>query len=183
LLKGTDALVELNVQRGDRPSDEQAVAFVKEVAEKAEDAGLKVVIYPHAAFHIERVDHAVRIAKATGCDNVGVAFNLCHFLKVQPMDDLAATLEAAKPLLWSVSVCGADEGGSDWATLIRPLDEGTFDQAALLRKLRAVGFQGPVGLQCYNVKVDSRQHLARSMGAWKTALKASLADVPVPDRE
>lgn len=183
LLKGTDALVELNVQRGDRPSDEQAIAFVKEVAEKAKDAGLKVVIYPHAAFHIERVDHAVRIAKATGCDNVGVAFNLCHFLKVQPMDDLAATLEAAKPLLWSVSVCGADEGGSDWATLIRPLDEGTFDQAALLRKLRAVGFKGPVGLQCYNVKVDSRQHLARSMGAWKTALKASLADVALPDRE
>ena len=133
-----------------------------------------MVLYPHFNFHIERVDHALRIAKATGCDNVGVAFNLCHFLKVQPQGDLKATLEEAKPLLWSVSICGADTGGTDWNTLIRPLDEGTFDQAALLRQLRGIGFGGPVGLQCYNIKTDPKQNLDRSMKAWKKHLAASL---------
>lgn len=177
MLKGTDVLVELNVQRGKDPNDAQAVAFVKEIAGKAKESGLKVVLYPHAGFHIERVDHALRIARATGCDNVGVTFNLCHFLKVQPADDLRATLEAAKPLLWSISLCGADAGGKDWNTLIRPLDEGDFDKALLLGYLREIGFKGPVGLQCFNIRIDPKQNLARSMEAWKKLLATQRSGV------
>ena len=177
MLKGTDVLVELNVQRGKDPNDAQAVAFVKEIAGKAKESGLKVVLYPHAGFHIERVDHALRIARATGCDNVGVTFNLCHFLKVQPADDLRATLEAAKPLLWSISLCGADAGGKDWNTLIRPLDEGDFDKALLLGHLREIGFKGPVGLQCFNIRIDPKQNLARSMEAWKKLLATQRSGV------
>lgn len=173
MLKGTDALVELTAHRGTNPNDEQAVAFVRAIAGKAKESGLKVVLYPHVNFHIERVDHALRIARATGCDNVGVAFNLCHFLKVQPNDEVGATLEEAKPMLWSISVCGADADGTDWSTLIRPLDEGTFDQVNLLRDLRRIGFKGPVGLQCFNIKIDPKQNLARSMNAWMKHLAAS----------
>lgn len=171
-LKGTDALIELNVQRGKEPSDTQAIAMVREIAGKAKAAGLRVVIYPHDKFHIERVDHAVKIAKATGCDNVGVAFNLCHFLKVQPTDDLAATLADARPLLWSVSLCGADADGKDWNTLIRPLDEGTYDPSVLLRQLRDSGFKGAIGLQCFNIRIDAKENLTRSMQAWKKHLGA-----------
>jgi sugar phosphate isomerase/epimerase len=170
ILKGTDTLIELNVRKGKNPNDEQAIALVSEIADKAKAAGLKVVIYPHANFHIERLDHAVRIAeavKATGRDNVGVTFNLCHFLKVQPSDDLSAALLAAKPYLWSASICGADKDGKDWPTLIRPLDEGTYDQASLLKKLQEIGFNGTIGLQCYNIKIDPTQHLTRSQNAWK----------------
>lgn len=172
LLKGTDAIVELNVQRGKNSTDAAAVALVKDIADKAKAAGLKVALYPHANDHIERVDHAVRIAKASGCDNVGVAFNLCHFLKCQPDDDAAAALKAAQPLLWSVSVCGADKDGKDWKTLIRPLDEGTFDQVALLRALRDAGYKGPVGLQCFAIAIDPKENLTRSMQAWQKHLAA-----------
>ncbi len=167
LLKGSDALVELNLQRGVNPNDDQAIALVKEIAAKAKAAGLKVVLYPHANFHVERLDHALRIAKASGCDNVGVTFNLCHYLKVQPKDDLAAVLADAKPLLWSLSLCGAEAEGTDWSTLIRPLDEGTFDQAGLLRNLSRIGFKGPVGLQCYSNKTPPTQNLTRSIQTWK----------------
>lgn len=173
LLKGRDAIVELNVQRGKNPNDEQAAAFVKEIAGLARKSGVKVVLYPHANFHIERIDHAVRIAKASDCDNVGVIFNLCHFLKVEPESDLRKTLENAKPHLWAASTCGADADGKSWNTLIRPLDEGTFDQAALLRHLREIGFAGPVGLQCYSIKIDAEENLTRSMEAWKKHLAAS----------
>ena len=171
-LKGTKTLVELNVRRGNNPNDEQTIELVREIADKAKDSGLKVVLYPHANFHIERLDHAVRIAKATGRDNVGVTFNLCHFLKVQSGEDLAAALHDAKSLLWSISTCGADADGKDWKTLIRPLDEGNFDQTSLLKTLREIGFQGPIGLQCYNIKIDSRKHLARSRKAWEKHLAA-----------
>jgi sugar phosphate isomerase/epimerase len=173
LLKGSDALIEINVQRGSNPNDEQAIAMIKEIADKAKEAGLKVVIYPHANFHIERIDHALKIAKATGCDNVGIAFNLCHFLKVQSQDDLSTTLAEAKPLLWSVSICGADADGKNWDALIRPLDEGTFDQAALLKSLREIGYANSIGLQCYNIRIDPKQNLSRSIQAWKKYLAAS----------
>ena len=173
LLKGTSALVELNVQRGKEPNDVQAIALVRHVADLAKDAGLKVVIYPHFNFHIERLDHALKIAKATESDNVGVAFNLCHFLKVQPDEDLPMLLAECKPLLWSVSICGADADGKDWNTLIRPLDEGNFDQAAFLRNLRGIGYQGAVGLQCFNIRLAPRDHLARSISAWRKHLPAS----------
>jgi sugar phosphate isomerase/epimerase len=176
MLKGTNALVEINVQRGRDPSDIQAIAMVSEIADKAKEAGLRVVLYPHDNFHIERVDHALKIAKATGRENVGVAFNLCHFLKVQPTDDLATLLREAKPLLWSVSICGADSDGKDWGTLIRPLDEGTFDQATLLLTLRGIGYDGAVGLQCFNIQIDARKNLSRSIEAWSKHLAASQRD-------
>ncbi len=166
ILKGTDALIELNVQRGNDPNDTQAIAMVKEIGEKAKAAGLKVVIYPHDKFYIERVDHAVKIAKATGCDNIGVAFNLCHFLKVQPTDDLSKTLADAKPLLWSVSISGADADGKDWNTLIRPLDEGTFNPSVFLKLLREINYDGAIGLQCFNIRIDAKENLTRSIQAW-----------------
>lgn len=166
-LKGTDAIVELNVQRGDDPQEGHAVTLVKHIAAEAKAAGLKVILYPHFNDYIERVDHALRIAKASGCDNVGVAFNLCHFLKVQPQDDLTATLAAAKDHLWTISLCGADADGKDWNTLIRPLDEGTFDQAKLLRSLKEQGYSGPIGLQCFGIRMAPREHLTRSWTAWK----------------
>jgi sugar phosphate isomerase/epimerase len=168
LLKGRDALVELFVQGGKDATDEQAVAFVKEIAAQAEKSGLRVVLYPHSGFYIDTVDDALRIAKASECDNVGVIFNLCHFLKVEPGADLRATLDKAKPLLWSASTCGADTNGTNWNTLIRPLDEGSFDQTVLLRHLGEIGFKGPVGLQCYGIKIDPKENLQRSMKAWKT---------------
>ena len=174
LLKGTDVLVELNVQRGKEPNDDQAIALVRHVADMAKESGLKVVLYPHLNFHIERFEHALKIAKATERNNVGVAFNLCHFLKIQPNDDLPALLAEAKPLLWSVSVCGADTDGKDWNSLIRPLDEGTFDQAALLRTLEGIGYKGAVGLQCFNIRIAPRDHLARSIIAWRKHLAAEL---------
>jgi sugar phosphate isomerase/epimerase len=167
-LKGTDAIVELNIHRGDDPQEVHVLNLVKQVAADAKAAGLRVILYPHATDCVERVDQALRIAKASGCDNVGIAFNLCHFLKVQPGDDFAQTIAAAKDRLWSVSICGADRDGKDWTTLIRPLDEGSVDQSALLRLLKENGYHGPIGLQCYNIRLAPRDHLARSLAKWKS---------------
>lgn len=173
MLKGRDALVELYVQKGRGAGDAQAAAFVKEIAAEAERNGLRVVLYPHADFYVETIGDALRVAKASGCDNVGVAFNLCHFLKVEPDRDLRGSLEEAKPLLWSFSTCGADVGGGDWKALIQPLDAGTFDQVSLLRHLREIGYTGDVGLQCYGIKAPSKEHLPRSLAAWKKTIAAA----------
>ena len=166
-LKGRDTILELYIQ-GSKTShtDEHAVAFVQEIADQAKDSGLRVVLYPHAGFYVDTIGDAVRVARKCKRDNVGVMFNLCHYLKVEPKTDLKAALTEAKPLLWQVSTSGAEIGGNNWGQLIQTLDRGTFDQNNLFQILREIGFSGNVGFQCYAIRGDSRENLKRSIEAW-----------------
>ena len=139
---------------------------MQEIADHAKAHGVKIVLYPHTGFYIDRLSDAVRIARKAKRDNVGVMFNLCHFLRVEPKTDLAAALKDAGPLLWRVSTSGAEIDGTSWGQLIQTVDRGNYDQVALRAQLRAVGFQGPVGFQCYAIRGDSKTNLQRSINAW-----------------
>lgn len=172
-LTGHDTIIELFVQGNSQNTDEEAVAFIREVADLAKASDLSVVLYPHSGFYIDTLGDAVRIARKAERENVGVMFNLCHFLKVEPDSDLRATLENAGDLLWRVSINGAEVGGTQWNTLIQPLDQGSFDQVDLLRTLREIGFSGDVGLQCFSVPGDPEENLKRSLAAWRRLLAAS----------
>jgi len=166
-LKGRDTILELFVQGNKKSNtDEQAVAFVREIADQAKESGLRIVLYPHAGFYVDTLGDAVRVARKCKRDNVGVMFNLCHYLKVEPKTDLKAALTDAKPLLWQVSTSGAKKGGNSWGQLIQTLDRGDYDQKALFQMLREIGFKGNVGFQCYAIRGDSRENLKRSIEAW-----------------
>jgi hypothetical protein len=98
-------------------------------------------------------------------------FNLCHWMKTTPdAGELKDLLARAMPRLVAVSLSGSDDvaavksGKGKW---IRPLDEGTYDIGAFLALLRELNYAGPVGLQCYGLRGDARDHLARSMAAWR----------------
>ncbi|MEC9093267.1 MAG: TIM barrel protein [Planctomycetota bacterium] len=171
-LKNRATVVELFV--GGKGTDEQAVAAVRNVAQAAKQSGLKIVLYPHSGCHVDHVGDAVRIAKKVDRNNVGVMFNLCHFLMVEPDSNLKTELEKARPYLWRVSICGAEVGTRNWTTLIQPLDQGDFQQSHLLGLLKSMGYKGPVGLQCYGVKGDSRNHLKRSIAQWKNLIQATV---------
>jgi sugar phosphate isomerase/epimerase len=173
LLKGRDAMLALLI-RGGRPSDAsldaRAVAVIGEIADMARESGVRVVLYPHVNNWLEKVDDCVRVAKKTNRANVGVMFNLCHWIKISDETQLHATLAAAMPYLAAVSINGTDTaaeiraGKGNW---IQPLDSGTFDMSVLLKALRDLGYRGPIGLQCYGIRGDARDHLARSMAAWR----------------
>ena len=166
-LNGRDTILELFVQGNKKSNtDEQAVAFVREIADQAKESGLRIVLYPHAGFYVDTLGDAVRVARKCERDNVGVMFNLCHYLKVEPKTDLKAALTEAKPLLWQVSTNGAQKSGNSWGQLIQTLDRGDYDQKALFQMLRELGFKGNVGFQCYAIRGDSRENLKRSIGAW-----------------
>ncbi len=166
-LKGRETILELFVQGSKKSNtDEQAVAFVREIADQAEESGLRIVLYPHAGFYVDTLGDAARVARKCKRDNVGVMFNLCHYLKVEPKTDLKAALTDAKPLLWQVSTSGAKKGGNNWGQLIQTLDRGDYDQKSFFQMLRELGFQGNVGFQCYAIRGDSRENLKRSIEAW-----------------
>jgi sugar phosphate isomerase/epimerase len=98
---------------------------------------------------------------------LGICFNLCHFLRCTPDGDADALLRRAGPRLLAVTVNGAAAKGSDWNTLIQPLDRGDYDLRPLLRTLDAIEYRGPIGLQAFGINLPPREHLARSMTAWR----------------
>ena len=162
----------LTVQSGrHKPSstegDERAVEIVRELADAASESGIRIALYPHTWFWLERVEDAVRIAGKVDRPNVGVTFNLCHWLRKDRPDTLKDRLDLAKPFLFRVTINGADPEG-DWDRLIQPLDRGSFDVSRVLKELRRIGYTGPIGLQCYNIKENKLDHLSRSIMAWNS---------------
>jgi len=153
---------------GSAGGDEAAVATVRGMAELASRAGLRVALYPHTGDYAERVADNVRLALRAGRDNVGVTWNLCHWLKAEDGRDFEVTAALAMPLLMRVTINGADvpEGGLGWDRLIQPLDAGSYDVYGFVSRLRRLGYTGPIGLQGYGIGGDHREILARSLAAW-----------------
>jgi sugar phosphate isomerase/epimerase len=171
-LKGRDTILGLLIQgkpRSTEENDPQAVQIVREIADMAEESGIRVALYPHVGDWIERVEDAVRVAKKVDRKNVGVTFNLCHWLAVDDRKNMRPLMELAMPHLFVVTVNGSNRNVSrsqrqGW---IQPLDRGTYDVGKFIRALRKLGYSGPVGLQCYGIKGDVRENLKGSIDAWR----------------
>lgn len=187
-LKGRDTMLALLVSGAppsDPSGDDRAVELVREIADLAAASGVRVALYPHAGDWLERVEDAIRVVQKVERPNVGLMFNLCHWLKVDDEENLKPLLSAAMPYLFAVSIHGADRadeihaGTGNW---IQPLDSGTFDISAFLDTLRRLGYSGPIGLQCYGIPGDARDHLTRSITAWRTLIdpvpSAAATDTP-----
>jgi sugar phosphate isomerase/epimerase len=172
-LKGRGTALWLHVHGDPSPEhglDDRAVQVLREIADLAEASELPVVLYPHTGFYVATAADAVRLVKQVDRDNVGASFNLCHFLKQHPPDQMAACLEQAMPCLFLVSINGADAGDTQamgWDRLIQTLDRGSYKVTQVLEQLNEGGYRGPVGLQCYAIKGDIRDNLARSIAAWQ----------------
>jgi len=173
LLQGRDtALVLLisGLSPSDTAGDGSAVKIIREIGDLAHSEGLKVVLYPHAGYWLERLEDALGLVQKVNRPNVGVMFNLCHWLKVDQEENLKPLLKSALPHLFAVSINGTDKaidiqtGKGNW---IQPLDSGSFDLLGLLKTLKELNYNGPVGLQCYGIPGDARDHLSRSMIAWR----------------
>jgi sugar phosphate isomerase/epimerase len=172
VLRGTNAMLWLFVQSKQyKPSspdgDDRAVEILREIADMAADANVRVALYPHTGFWVERVEDAVRVAKKVDRSNVGVTFNLCHWLMVDGDKNAKSLIQQAMPHLFVVTINGADSGGKDWKTLIQTLDRGTFDIRGFLRTLSDCGYTGPIGFQGYGIGGDAYDNLKRTMNAWR----------------
>jgi len=158
---------------GAKPSDtsvdERAVAIIREMSDLARESGAQLLLYPHTKNWIERIEDAVRVAEKVDRPNVGAMFNLCHWLRVCEDRDYKTRLQRAMPRLFAVSINGADERDDKpgWTHYIQPLGSGNFDMATFLKTLKELGYKGPIGLQCFGIGGDAREHLARSMAAWR----------------
>ncbi len=171
-LKGRDTVIWLTVHGlpDDGKHDDRAVAAVRQVGQWAKAAGLRVALYPHGGFYVGRFQDAIRVADKVDMPNVGSSFNLVHWISAEGNNDYAPFLKQAMPRMILVSINGADVN-SGTGKLIQTLDQGKYDVFAVLKTLRTLGYDGPIGLQCYNIKGDRRENLKRSMDAWRKFVK------------
>jgi len=172
ILKGRNGMLWLFVlskklKPSDSAGDPRAVEILCEVAEMAAEANVRVALYPHTGFWVERVEDAVRVAKKVDRSNLGVTFNLCHWLMVDDEKNAESLIKSAMPHLFVVTINGADGGGKDWKTLIQTLDRGTFDMQRFLKTLYDCGYSGPIGFQGYGIGGDAHDNLKRTIDAWR----------------
>ena len=177
-LKGRPATVAV-LLRGFKPGDPQGmgpgVKVLRELGDAAAEAGVRISIYNHVGDWSERVPFIVDVVKQVNHPQVGFNFNLCHWLKVEGRGEYGPLLRENAAKLFCVTISGATVGAAAWTNgLIQPLDQGDFDHRPLLALLDEIGYRGPVGLMCFGVPGDAREHLARSMAAWRK-LKQSLS--------
>jgi len=168
-LKGRDTIIWLFIT-GRMPDgddgDKQAVEVVRQVADLAEESGLRVVLYPHHGFYVDRVEDGLRIVKQAQRKNVGTSLNLCHWIRSGDKTSIEKRIEELGKHLFLVSINGADNEGG-WNRLIRTLDQGEYDVYNFLGALTESGYSGPIGLQCYGVRGEPRENLKRSITAWQ----------------
>ena len=150
-------------------TDAPVIAKLQSLADHAAKSNVRLALYPHAGAYADRVQDCVSLVKAAARRNLGVTFNLCHFLKVDGKD-LGKRLEEAAPHLFVVTINGADKDGKGWNTLIQPLDTGSYDVLPVLSKLQDLAWSGPIGLQHYGIRGSARENLERSMKGWKKLL-------------
>lgn len=189
-LKGSKTiLAPFVVSEGKRfaPSSGEADALVvkhlRQMADWAKAAGLQIALYPHVGFYVERADYALRLVEQVDRPNVGLTFNLCHWLATRESgpeayrNDWKALLTQLKPHLKMMTICGANhvplaqaakEPDGMWTDYIRPLGTGTFDTYELVRyAVQELGFRGPIGVQCYALKGDKPTNLRNTMTTWQ----------------
>jgi len=144
------------------------VKALRELGDVAAEAGVRISIYNHADTWAERVPFIVQVVKQVNHPQVGFNFNVCHWLKVEREKDYRPVLQGNAAKLFAVTICGADITATNWTNgLIQPLDRGNFENRVLLGFLGEIGYRGPIGLMCYGVPGEPREHLARSMKVWR----------------
>ena len=162
-------------------ADSIVVRQLRQMADWAKAADLQVALYPHVSFYVERIDHALRLVQQINRPNVGLTFNLCHWLATTPKanrSDWKGLLTTLKPHLKMITISGAnnvDAAGMDngptgvWNQYILPLGTGSFDTYELVRfVVQDLGFRGPIGVQCYAMKGDKPTNLRNTMAVWQT---------------
>lgn len=168
LLKGSGTIIcpyiikknGISLHSRDKGIDKIAIRLLRKLADLANESGLQVAIYPHLNFYVERVNHATSIAKKANKHNLGMTFNLCHWMATTNLVERATLNKQIKtlaPYLKMISINGANNIISSksniWGDYILPLGEGSFDVKGLVKYVAIdLGMNIPIGIQCYNLK-------------------------------
>jgi sugar phosphate isomerase/epimerase len=180
-LKGTDVIISpfiVSETKRYKPSthdaDTLATHLLQQIGDMAKESGLEVAIYPHYSFYVERTEHALSLAKKANRKNVGLTFNLCHWLATtdeQERKMLKPHLKELNPYLKMITISGANDVITEnkviWDDYILPLGQGTFNTFGLVSfMIKDLKYKNPIGVQCYNIKGDKVALVKNTISVW-----------------
>lgn len=181
-LKGTKTIISpylVSDSKRFKPSSHDAdtlvIRLLTQLSDWSKASNLQVAIYPHVGFYVEKTSHALAIVKGVNRSNLGLSFNLCHWLATTTSEDRALLkphLRNLKPYLKMITICGANDLISQdknvWNDYILPLGQGNFDTFGLVNYLiRELKYKNPIGVQCYNIKGNKPELVRNTMAVWK----------------
>lgn len=165
----------LGLSMGPEYGDTVVVPQLRQLVAYARTKGVKISLYPHAGFWAASFETCVRVASKVDDPDLGVTFNLCHWLKVEgSARDPLPLIKEALPRLNFVTINGADTGDTrnlGWDKLIQPLGRGTYDVGSFVAKALAAGYRGPFGFQGYGIKMEPKELLKETMAGWRKMVK------------
>lgn len=161
----------------DPAGDEFAVPIFQRIADLAAPYGVRVAPYPHIGMWVETPEDTARLADKVNRPNFGTSFNLFHWNALGerklPLEEIVRVV-GPRMLLMSIN---GDEGPHD----IGPLEEDDIETYyGVLKAFRDAGYRGPVGLQCYLIPGDPREHLGKSFAVWTNLNKRLAKESPTP---
>jgi sugar phosphate isomerase/epimerase len=153
-----------------------ATHLLQQIGDMAKKSDLEVAIYSHYSFYVERTDHALALAKQVNRKNVGLTFNLCHWLATTNQQErmmLKPHLKELNPYLKMITISGANDVISQskviWDDYILPLGQGSFNTYELVRYImKDLKFKKPIGVQCYNIKGDKVALVKNTVSVWES---------------
>jgi sugar phosphate isomerase/epimerase len=157
-------------------ADTLVIQLVKKIAAWSQAANLEVALYPHLNYYVESTEHALNLVKKINLKNVGLTFNLCHWLATTTKTERETwktQLSELHPYLKMITVSGANDVLSTkekvFDDYILPLGQGTFDTFGLIKYVvNDLKFTGPIGVQCYNIKGNKPALVRNTINVWKT---------------
>lgn len=182
-LKGTNVIISpfiVSETKRYKPSthdaDTLATHLLQQIGDMAKKSDLEVAIYSHYSFYVERTDHALALAKQVNRKNVGLTFNLCHWLATTNQQErmmLKPHLKELNPYLKMITISGANDVISQskviWDDYILPLGQGSFDTYELVRyMIKDLKFKKTIGVQCYNLKGDKAALVKNTISVWES---------------
>jgi sugar phosphate isomerase/epimerase len=182
-LKGTNVIISpfiVSETKRYKPSthdaDTLATHLLQQIGDMAKKSDLEVAIYSHYSFYVERTDHALALAKQVNRKNVGLTFNLCHWLATTNQQErmmLKPHLKELNPYLKMITISGANDVISQskviWDDYILPLGQGSFNTYELVRYImKDLKFKKPIGVQCYNIKGDKVALVKNTISVWES---------------
>ncbi|WP_141502989.1 sugar phosphate isomerase/epimerase family protein [Paenibacillus luteus] len=162
--------VELALTMGDNlyaPSDPAGDALALEwlsyLLPIAEQRNIKISLYHHVFFWLERWEDAHRLINQLRHPLLGITFSSFHWYGIDGTR-LNEALSACVPYLHAVNVCGSRKlppGGLPAS--IESIDQGELDVFSFIAALKKHGYIGSIGFQGYGMGGDPFHHLEKNI--------------------
>ncbi len=137
-----------HIAQGRSPSEclRVLIPFFREVADLAQENGLKVVLEPHPDTMSMDDAFAIELVDGVGRENLGLVYDCCHYGVGQP----DTYVQAIGKLSHRIYHLHFSDGDRQTYALHLPLGEGELDLDAIIEALKGIGFSGTLTNDLYN---------------------------------